>query len=83
MDELREADELKTIVGKQSKVFLIGPTDREVADHEEVELLLEGYRSDLLELQLELGLVRGQIEDMREFINTHQVKNAQFQSQPG
>ena len=62
---------------------LIATTDREVADHEEVELLLEGYRSDLLELQLELGLVRGQIEDMREFINTHQVKNAALQLQPG
>ena len=47
--------------------------DREIEDHEEVELLLEGYRSDLQEMQLELRSMRGQIDDTREFINTHQV----------
>ena len=48
-------------------------SEREVEDHEEVELLLEGYRSDLQEMQLELKSMREQIDDTREFINTHQV----------
>ncbi len=48
-------------------------TDRAVKDHEEIELLLEGYRSDLQELQIELRSMRGQIDDTREFINTYQV----------
>ena len=43
--------------------------------HDEVELLLEGYRSDFLQIQLDLGSIRGQIDDAREFINTHQVSN--------
>jgi hypothetical protein len=34
---------------------------------------LEGYRSDFLQIQMELSSVRGQIDDAREFINTHQV----------
>ena len=51
--------------------------DREIEDHEEVELLLEGYRSDLQEMQLELRSMRGQIDDTREFINTHQVIQSQ------
>ena len=49
------------------------PLERDVDDHEEVELLLEGYRGDLLEMHLELRAMRGQIEDTKEFINTHQV----------
>ena len=47
--------------------------ERKVEDHEEVELLLEGYRSDLQEMQIELILMKGQIDDTREFTNTHQV----------
>ncbi len=35
---------------------------------------LEGYRSDFLQIQMELSSVRGQIDDAREFINTHQVQ---------
>ena len=42
-------------------------------DHEEIELLLEGYRSDLQEMQIELRSMRGQIDDTRDFINTYQV----------
>jgi hypothetical protein len=34
-------------------------------DHEEVELLLEGYRSDMQEIHLELRSMRGQIDDTR------------------
>jgi hypothetical protein len=36
-----------------------------MSDHEEVELLLEGYRSDMQEIQLELRSMRGQIDDTR------------------
>ena len=39
--------------------------DREMEDHEEVELLLEGYRSDFQEIQLELRSMRLQIDDTR------------------
>ena len=46
-------------------------------DHEEIELLLEGYRSDLQEMQIELRSMRGQIDDTREFINTYQVSIVQ------
>ncbi len=46
---------------------------RNVEEHEEVELLLEGYRSDLLQMQLELRSMEGQIDDTRELINAHQV----------
>ena len=52
--------------------------EREIEDHEEVELLLEGYRSDLQEMQIELRSMRGQIDDTREFINTHQVNCLSF-----
>ena len=39
--------------------------DREMSDHEEVELLLEGYRSDMQEIHLELRSMRTQIDDTR------------------
>ena len=39
--------------------------DREMNDHEEVELWLEGYRSDFQEVQLELRSMRAQIDDTR------------------
>ena len=39
--------------------------DREMSDHEEVELLLEGYRSDMQEIHLELRSMRAQIDDTR------------------
>ena len=36
-----------------------------MSDHEEVELLLEGYRSDMQEIHLELRSMRAQIDDTR------------------
>ena len=41
--------------------------------HEEVELLLEGYENDLQEMQIELRLMLAQIEDTRKYVSTHQV----------
>ena len=38
-----------------------------------MELLLEGYRSDLQEIQLVTRSMRAQIDDTKEFINTHLV----------
>ena len=48
--------------------------DRKDDDHEEVELMLEGFRADLQEIMTELRSFHSQIEDTREFINTYQVK---------
>ena len=47
---------------------------RHVDHHDEVELLLEGYRADFLQIQLEVGTIKGQIDDAKEFINTHQAR---------
>ena len=43
-----------------------------------VELLLEGYRSDLQEIQLVTRSMRAQIDDTKEFINTHLVNKGSF-----
>lgn len=40
--------------------------------------MLEGYRSDLQEIQLVTRSMRAQIDDTKEFINTHLVKNGDF-----
>lgn len=40
-------------------------------DHEEVELLLEAYTADLVEIELEVSAMMAQIEDTMELINTH------------
>ncbi len=48
-------------------------SDREIKDHGEVVILLEGYRADLQEMEIELQSMRKQIEDTREIINIHQV----------
>ncbi len=40
---------------------------------EEVELLLEGFRSDLFEMQLQLRSIQMQIEDARDFVKAYQV----------
>ena len=48
-------------------------SDRETKDHGEVVILLEGYRTDLQEMEMELQSMWKQIEDTREIINIHQV----------
>jgi hypothetical protein len=48
-------------------------SERKEEEHEEVELLLEGYRSDLEEIIIELRSFHSQIDDTKEFINSHQV----------
>jgi len=48
-------------------------SDREIKDHGEVVILLEGYRTDLQEMEIELQSMCKQIEDIREIINIHQV----------
>lgn len=47
---------------------------REMNQHEEVQLLLEGYENDLQEMQIELRSMLAQIEDTRKYVSTHQVK---------
>jgi len=43
---------------------------RDISEHEEVELLLEGYRLDLQEIQLANQTMLGRIDETKEFINT-------------
>jgi hypothetical protein len=45
--------------------------DRVAEDHEEVELLLEAYASDLLEIEMEAMSMTAQIEDTMELIALH------------
>ena len=47
--------------------------DRGEDDHEEIELMLEGFRTDIHEIMTELRSFNSQIVDTTEFINTYQV----------
>jgi len=48
-----------------------GGVGRSIDDHDEVELLLESYASDLQTLALEVSRMRASLEDTDDFVNIH------------
>ena len=51
-------------------LYLTRP-DREVRDHEELELLLESYYADFEEIEAEIKTFKEMIEDTNQFISAH------------
>ena len=48
-----------------------GGGDRAADDHDEVELLLESFASDLQNLALDVSKMRASLEDTDDFVNIH------------
>ena len=51
-------------------LYLTRP-DRDVSDHEELELLLESYHADFEEIEAEIKTFKEMIEDTNQFISAH------------